>query len=70
MEDLEADNEAGPHCFIDVYNAEVYTQYTPTYSSCDYLIQHSPAVKKVCGPQRYSHYEKDVKSKVAAKKWL
>ena len=28
-----------------------------------------PAVKKVCGPQK-GYGEKDVKSKVAAKKWL
>jgi len=34
----------------------------------EYLIQNSPAVKKV-RPQK-GHTEKDVKSKVAAKKWL
>jgi len=33
------------------------------------LIQNSPAVKKVCGPQK-AIVKKDVKSKVAAKKWL
>jgi len=34
-----------------------------------YLIQNSPAVKQVCGPKN-SIVKKDVKSKVAAKKWL
>jgi len=33
------------------------------------LIQNSPSVKKVCSPQE-GHCEKDVKSKVADKKWL
>jgi len=33
------------------------------------LFKNIPAVKKVCGPQE-GHCEKDVKSKVAAKKWL
>ena len=35
----------------------------------DYLIQNSQAVKKECGPEK-GYGEKDVKSKVAAKKWL
>ena len=34
-----------------------------------YLNQSSQAVKKECGPQK-GQGEKDVKSKVAAKKWL
>ena len=34
------------------------------------LIQNSQAVKKVCGPQKGYGEKKDVKSKVAAKKWL
>jgi len=34
-----------------------------------YLIQNSPAVKKVCGPKK-TIVKKDVKSGVAAKKWL
>ena len=34
-----------------------------------HLIQNSPAVKKVCGPKK-AIVKKDVKSKVAAKKWL
>ena len=34
-----------------------------------YLIQNSQAVKKQCGLQK-GYGEKDVKSKVAAKKWL
>jgi len=33
-----------------------------------YLIQNSPAVKKVCGHKK-AIVKKDVKSKVAAKKW-
>jgi len=33
------------------------------------LIQNSPAVKNVCGPKK-AIVKKDVKSKVAAKKWL
>ena len=33
------------------------------------LTQNSQAVKKVCGPQK-AMVKKDVKSKVAAKKWL
>ena len=37
--------------------------------SKDNLIQNSPAVKKECGPQK-AMVKKDVKSKVAAKKWL
>jgi len=41
----------------------------PFASSEDNLIQNSPAVKKVCGPQK-AIVKKDVKSKVAAKKWL
>jgi len=32
------------------------------------LIQNSPIVKKVCGPQESHCEKKDVKSKVAAKK--
>ena len=39
------------------------------YSAAINLIQNSPAVKKVCGP-RNAVVKKDVKSKVAAKKWL
>ena len=35
-----------------------------------YLIQNSQAVKKQCGPQKKVMVKKDVKSKVAAKKWL
>jgi len=35
----------------------------------DYLIQNSPAVKKVRGPEE-GYHEKYVKSKVEAKKWL
>ena len=34
-----------------------------------YLIQNSQAVKKECGAEK-GYGEKDVKSKVAAKKWL
>jgi len=34
-----------------------------------YLIQNNPAVKKVCGPKK-AIVKKDVKSRVAAKKWL
>jgi len=33
------------------------------------LIQNNPAVKKVCDPKK-TIVKKDVKSKVAAKKWL
>jgi len=35
---------------------------------CSHLIQNSPAVKKGAAPKGYC--EKDVKYKVAAKKWL
>jgi len=35
----------------------------------NYLIQNSPAVKLVCGPKK-AIVKKDVKSRVAAKKWL
>jgi len=34
-----------------------------------YLIQNSLAVKKVCGPKK-AIVKKDVKSRMAAKKWL
>ena len=44
-----------------------YTQ--EHYTVRCYLIQNSQAVKKVCGLQK-GYGEKDVKSKVAAKKWL
>jgi len=33
------------------------------------FIPNSPAVKKVCSPQEGHCEKKDVKSKVAAKKW-
>jgi len=39
------------------------------FSVLVYIIQNSPAVKKVCGPQE-GHCENDLKYKVAAKKWL
>jgi len=41
------------------------------YFKCSmYLIQNSPAVKKKCVAPKNAVVKKDVKSKVAAKKWL
>ena len=45
--------------FVTLYNIYIYI----------YLIQNSQAVKK-CAALRKAMVKKDVKSKVAAKKWL
>jgi len=34
------------------------------------MMPKQPSLKKVCGPQESHCKKKDVKSKVAAKKWL
>jgi len=56
---------------IVVYNSYQFkTNLWEEFLFCKfYLIQNSPAVKKVCGPKK-AIVKKDVKSKVVAKKWL
>jgi len=50
-----------------MYNGFDNGNYLRSYKY--YLIQNSPAVKKGCGPKK-AIVKKDVKSKMAAKKWL
>ena len=59
------------NCISYVLQIDCYTLVCicHVYICNRYLIQNSQAVKKVCGPQK-AMVKKDVKSKVAAKKWL
>jgi len=52
------------YCIVYSYNVKMIIAYCNRY-----LIQNSPAVKKVCGPKK-AIVKEDVKSKMVAKKWL
>ena len=56
------------YCFLSPVNC-ITEGIVWLHHGKDYLIQNSQAVKKECGPPK-GYGEKDVKSKVATKKWL